>query len=60
MTTFMQTENLNLAINSAKAIGCSVVNIGANDIQAGTEHIILGLVWQIVRVSFSFCLYHSI
>lgn len=50
MSTFMATENLNLAINSAKAIGCSVVNIGANDIQAGTEHIILGLIWQIVRI----------
>jgi len=50
MSTFMAAENLNLAINSAKAIGCSVVNIGAVDIQAGTEHIILGLIWQIVRI----------
>jgi len=50
MTTFMHTENLNLAINSAKGIGCSVVNIGAQDIQKGTEHIILGLIWQIIRV----------
>jgi len=50
MTTFMHTENLNLAINSAKAIGCSVVNIGAADIQQGTEHLILGLIWQIVRI----------
>jgi len=48
--TFMMTENLNLAINSAKAIGCSVVNIGASDIMNGTEHIILGLIWQIVRI----------
>eukprot|EP01114_Cavostelium_apophysatum_P010076 TRINITY_DN234_c0_g1_i1.p1 TRINITY_DN234_c0_g1~~TRINITY_DN234_c0_g1_i1.p1 ORF type:complete len:616 (-),score=181.31 TRINITY_DN234_c0_g1_i1:97-1944(-) len=50
MTMFMHTENLNLAINSAKAIGCSVVNVGASDIQQGTEHIILGLVWQIIRI----------
>jgi len=50
MTTFMWTENLNLAINSAKAIGCSVVNVGAADIQQGIEHIILGLIWQIVRI----------
>jgi len=50
MTTFAETENLNLAINSAKAIGCSVVNIGASDIQKGTEHLILGLIWQIVRI----------
>jgi len=50
MNTYMQTENLNLAINSAKGIGCSVVNVGAKDIQDGTEHIILGLIWQIVRI----------
>jgi len=45
-----QTENLNLAINSAKAIGCSVVNVGASDIIELREHIILGLVWQIIRI----------
>jgi plastin-1 len=50
MNTYMQTENLNLAINSAKGIGCSVVNVGSKDIQDGTEHIILGLIWQIVRI----------
>ena len=30
-----KTENLNLAINAAKAIGCQVVNIGARDIIEG-------------------------
>lgn len=50
MNIHMKTENLNLAINSAKGIGCSVVNVGAKDIQDGTEHIILGLIWQIVRI----------
>jgi len=50
MNAFMKTENLNLAINSSKAIGCSVVNIGASDIMSGTEHIILGLIWQIIRI----------
>lgn len=50
MTIFMHTENLNLAINSAKAIGCVVVNVGALDIEQSTEHIILGLIWQIIRI----------
>jgi plastin-1 len=50
LNTFKETENLNLAINSAKGIGCSVVNVGAADIQKGTEHIILGLIWQIIRI----------
>jgi len=48
--TFMMTENLNLVVNSAKAIGCSVVNVGADDILLGTPHIILGLLWQIIRI----------
>jgi len=47
---FHETENLNLAIGSAKGIGCSVVNIGWKDIHDGTEHIILGLLWQIIRI----------
>lgn len=43
-------ENNNLAINSAASIGCKVVNIGANDMIDGTAHIILGLIWQIIRI----------
>ncbi len=54
LNTFTSTENLNLAINSAKAIGCTVVNIGAQDIMDGTEHLVLGLIWQIIRVGFFF------
>jgi hypothetical protein len=46
---FQMTENNNVVIQSAKAIGCSVVNIGAQDITDGREHLILGLIWQIVR-----------
>lgn len=43
-------ENCTLMLNSAKAIGCNVVNIGATDVQAGTNHLILGLIWQIVKI----------
>jgi plastin-1 len=50
MNVHMKTENLNLAINSAKAIGCSVVNIGASDILEAKEYLVLGLIWQIVRI----------
>lgn len=46
---FQMTENNNIVITSAKAIGCSVVNIGAQDLTDGREHLILGLIWQIVR-----------
>jgi hypothetical protein len=44
------TENLNLALNSASAIGCHVVNIGAIDIKEKKPHLILGLLWQIIRI----------
>jgi hypothetical protein len=43
------TENNNIVITSAKGIGCSVVNIGSADLQEGKEHLILGLIWQIIR-----------
>lgn len=45
-----RNENHELAINSAKGIGCSVVNIGAVDISEGRPHLVLGLVWQIIRI----------
>lgn len=56
MNKFQMTENNNLLVNSAKAIGCSVVNVGAQDIIGGREHLILGLIWQIVRVRYMFLL----
>jgi len=42
-------ENNNLAINAAKSIGCHLVNIGANNILEGTQHLVLGVAWQIIR-----------
>jgi Calponin homology (CH) domain len=49
LNNFQITENNNIVITSAKAIGCSVVNIGSSDIAEGREHLILGLIWQIIR-----------
>lgn len=49
LNAFQMTENNNIVITSAKGIGCSVVNIGPQDIQEGREHLILGLIWQIIR-----------
>ena len=40
--TFRQTENCNLAIQSAISIGATVVNVGAQDIMDGKGHLILG------------------
>eukprot|EP00058_Branchiostoma_floridae_P020998 XP_002606488.1 hypothetical protein BRAFLDRAFT_91931 [Branchiostoma floridae] len=44
------TDNLSLALNSASAIGCNIVNIGAVDLQEGKPHLVLGLLWQIIRI----------
>lgn len=41
-------ENNNLVINSAKSFA-HVVNIGPTDLIEGREHLILGLIWQIIR-----------
>jgi plastin-1 len=49
LNAFHMTENNNIVINSAKGIGCSVVNIGSEDIMAVREHLILGLIWQVIR-----------
>jgi len=50
LNPFKITENNNLVINSAKAIGCQVVNIGAPDLSEGKVHLVLGLIWQIIRI----------
>lgn len=49
LNAFQMSENNNIVIESAKGIGCSVVNIGAGDIIEVREHLILGLIWQIIR-----------
>eukprot|EP00246_Nothoceros_aenigmaticus_P009880 TRINITY_DN258_c0_g1_i1.p1 TRINITY_DN258_c0_g1~~TRINITY_DN258_c0_g1_i1.p1 ORF type:complete len:618 (+),score=124.56 TRINITY_DN258_c0_g1_i1:166-2019(+) len=45
-----KVENQTLCLNSAKAIGCSVVNIGTEDLAAGRPHLVLGLISQIVKI----------
>ncbi|KAL1519075.1 hypothetical protein AB1Y20_003342 [Prymnesium parvum] len=47
---FHITENQNSAINGAKSIGIKVVNIGAGDLIDATPHLILGLIWQLVKL----------
>jgi plastin-1 len=54
LNIFQIKENLTLAISSAKAIGCIIVSITPPLILEKREHIILGIVWQILRVKFEF------
>jgi len=49
-SVYKRHENLTLALASAQSIGCNLVNIDANDLIKGTPHLVLGLLWQIIRV----------
>lgn len=53
LSPFLITENNNVVINSCKAIGCNVVNIGSEDLAEGRPHLILGLLWQIIKIGLS-------
>lgn len=52
MSIYEQLENHQLALRSAEAIGCHIVNIRPTDIKEGKEHLILGLLWQTIEVFF--------
>ncbi|XP_022989345.1 fimbrin-5-like isoform X1 [Cucurbita maxima] len=45
-----RNENHTLGLNSAKAIGCTVVNIGTQDLVEARPHLLLGLISQIVKI----------
>jgi len=51
--TWQLSENLNLVVAAAKEIGCKIVNLGAEDIIKGNEVLVLGLIWQIVRLQLT-------
>lgn len=53
LNVYQMTENLNLCINAAKSIGCSVVNIGPSDLIEGKPILVLGLVWQIIKIQLT-------
>lgn len=50
LNIYKKQENLNLVLNSASSIGCSIVNIRASDIADGKPHLVLGLLWQVIRI----------
>jgi len=52
LSIFKQHENLTLAINSGKAIGCVVVGIDSHSLNSvqGKKWLVLGLVWQLIKM----------
>lgn len=45
-----RNENHTLCLNSLKAIGCTVVNIGEQDLIEGRPYLIMGLISQIYKI----------
>ncbi|MFS7931691.1 putative calponin domain, CH domain superfamily, fimbrin/Plastin [Helianthus anomalus] len=45
-----RNENHTLCLNFAKAIGCTIVNIGTHVLVEGRPHLLLGLISQIVKI----------
>jgi plastin-1 len=43
-------ENLQLVINSCKGIGCHMINIQPSIFIQESPHLILGLIWQIIKI----------
>jgi len=50
LSIYKVNENLNLAISTAKSIGIVVINVHPDLIREKKEHIVLGLVWQLVKM----------
>jgi len=50
LTVYTKHENLTLALVSSQAIGCNIINIDAHDLAKGKPHLVLGLLWQIIRI----------
>jgi plastin-3 len=53
LNTYTKLENLTLSLMSSQAIGCNIVNIDGDDLSKGRPHLVLGLLWQIIRVSWT-------
>lgn len=51
---YRKHANQTLVLNSARAIGCNIINIGPGDLIEGRAHLVMGLLWQIIRVSMHF------
>lgn len=56
LSIYRRAENHNLALMSAQSIGCNIVNIGDDDLEKCKPHLVLGLLWQVIRV----CVLHNI
>ena len=54
LNVFQIKENLSQAIKGATQIGCVIVSITPPLIMEKREHIILGMIWQVLKVFYFF------
>jgi plastin-1 len=47
---FERLQNLSAVLTAARELGFNIVNVGPEDIIDQKYHLVLGLIWQIVRV----------
>ncbi|KAI3688491.1 hypothetical protein L2E82_46110 [Cichorium intybus] len=50
LNVWERNENHTLCLNSAKAIGCTLVNVGCQDLAEGRPHLVLGIISQIIKI----------
>uniref|UniRef100_A0A6N2K2I6 Calponin-homology (CH) domain-containing protein n=1 Tax=Salix viminalis TaxID=40686 RepID=A0A6N2K2I6_SALVM len=53
LNPWKRNENHTLCLNSAKAIGCTVVNIGTQHLVEGRPHLLLGLISLIIKAKMN-------
>ena len=50
LNIYQKQENLSVVLAAARKLGCRLVNVGAEDICKGRPTIILGILWQILKL----------
>ena len=53
LNPWQMQENMNLVVNACLAIGCKMVNVGGEDLIKGREILVLGVIWQIVKIQLT-------
>jgi len=49
--TFQVGQNHTLAIEGARSLGMKMINIGPGDLKEGKPHLVLGFMWQAIRMA---------
>jgi hypothetical protein len=53
MNVYQVKENLQMGIAAAKGLGIKMIGVDSNDFINKTPHMILGFLWQAIRMSLS-------